>query len=184
MVLGLFCWPDVLLCEIQGGIIWNNENIHALLKTWIDVLWPQSWGQRHMRSPVKQFFSPNHAVFSKKVPKKELGVKIGSRPHPTYHFTQGPTSRGGGGEHFMGQELYPIKSVASCGMSFHTNNCSHASIVGVSLFLHPKLVAVLVAVLHGWTIEAIVLLCKTSKQSRKLWCNRIREMAWLMCLSA
>ena len=45
--------------------------------------------------------------------------------------------------------------------------CSHAD---RTVFLHPKLVVVLVAVLHGCTIdlEVIVLLCKTSKQSRKL----------------
>ncbi len=47
------------------------------------------------------------------------------------------------------------------------------------LSLPPAHLVVLFAVLHGSTIEAIVFLCETSKQRRKLWCKRIGEMAWL-----
>ena len=45
------------------------------------------------------------------------------------------------------------------------------------------LVVVLVAVLHRWTIQATVFLCKTSKQRRKLLCKRISEMASFTCSS-
>ncbi len=50
-----------------------------------------------------------------------------------------------------------------------------ATLTGVGVSLSPQTGCSFRAVLHGWTIEAVVFLCKTSKQSRKLWCNRIRD---------
>ncbi len=41
----------------------------------------------------------------------------------------------------------------------------------------PHLVVVLAALLHRWTIGAIVFLCKTSKQKKILLCNRISTLA-------
>ncbi len=41
----------------------------------------------------------------------------------------------------------------------------------------PHLVVVLVALLHRWTIGAIIFLCKTSKQKIFLLCNRISAVA-------
>ncbi len=65
------------------------------------------------------------------------------------------------------------RTIASLGMIFTATLVERGC-----LRLPPAhLVVVLIAVLHRWTIEAIVFLCKTSKQRRKLWCNRISEMA-------